>query len=103
MKRHSWQRLSLGFFPITVCALLLLEGALLSAQDSRTNLSRDSSSESEAGAARFSVHSDLVLVPVTVTTHNGRVVPGLAKEDFTLLQDNVPQVITHFTSEDVLS
>jgi VWFA-related protein len=24
----------------------------------------------------------------------------LAKEDFTLLQDNVPQVITHFTSED---
>jgi VWFA-related protein len=46
------------------------------------------------------VHSDLVLVPVTVTTHNGRVVPGLAKEDFTLLEDNVPQVITHFTSED---
>jgi Ca-activated chloride channel family protein len=40
------------------------------------------------------------LVPVTVTTRGGRVVPGLAKEDFTLLQDNVPQVITHFTSED---
>jgi Ca-activated chloride channel homolog len=100
VKRHSWQRLGLGFFPITVCALFLLEGAVLYAQNGRTNLSRDSSSESEAGAARFLVHSDLVLVPVTVTTHNGRVVPGLAKEDFTLFQDNVPQVITHFTSED---
>jgi Ca-activated chloride channel homolog len=61
---------------------------------------RPASLESEGAAARFLVHSDLVLVPVTVTTHNGRVVPGLAKEDFTVLEDNVPQAITHFTSED---
>jgi VWFA-related protein len=46
------------------------------------------------------VHSDLVLVPVTVTTGNGRVVPGLSKEDFTVLEDRVPQTITHFTCED---
>lgn len=85
--------------PITVFALFLLNGAVLSGQGDRS-LSRDSSSGSEAGAVRFSVHSDLVLVPVTVTTRNGRVVPGLAKEDFTVLEDNVPQVITHFTSED---
>jgi VWFA-related protein len=89
----------LGAFPITVFALLLLNSALLSGQDDRS-LSRNSSSGSEAGAVRFSVHSDLVLVPVTVTTRNGRVVPGLAKEDFTVLEDNIPQVITHFTSED---
>jgi Ca-activated chloride channel family protein len=89
----------LAALPITVFALFLLNSAALSAQDARS-LSRDSSSVPEAGAVRFSVHSDLVLVPVTVTTHNGRVVPGLAKEDFTVLEDNVPQVITHFTSED---
>jgi Ca-activated chloride channel family protein len=97
VKQQSSQRL--GVLPISICALFLLTGAVLSGQDDRS-LSRDSSSGSEASAARFSVHSDLVLVPVTVTTRNGRVVPGLAKEDFTLLQDNVPQVITHFTSED---
>ena len=100
MKRHKWQRLGLEAFSITACGLLLLKGAAASGRDNGTSLARDSSLESEAPAARFLVHSDLVLVPVTVTTHNGRVVPGLAKEDFTLLQDNVPQVITHFTSED---
>jgi VWFA-related protein len=90
----------MGAFSITVAALFFLNGAALSGQDSRMSVARDPSIESEASAARFLVHSDLVLVPVTVTTHNGRVVPGLAKEDFTLLQDNVPQVITHFSSED---
>jgi VWFA-related protein len=98
VKRNRWQRLYLGAFPITFSALCLLKA--LSGQDNGTSKVRDSSLVSETDAARFSVHSDLVLVPVTVTTHNGRVVPGLAKEDFTLLQDNVPQVITHFTSED---
>jgi len=49
---------------------------------------------------RFRVHSDLVVVPVTVTTTRGRVVPGLAKDHFSVLEDGVPQVITHFTSED---
>jgi len=99
VKQQSWHGLGLGAFPIAVFALFLLNSAVLSGQEDRS-LSRDSSSVSEAGPVRFSVHSDLVLVPVTATTHNGRVVPGLAKEDFTLLQDNVPQVITHFTSED---
>ena len=88
--------------PITVCALLLLKGSVSSGQEPGTSVIGESSTslDSEAGAARFLVHSDLVLVPVTVTTHNGRVVPGLAKEHFTILEDNVPQVITHFTSED---
>lgn len=100
MKRHNWQQLVLEAFSITVCGLFLLKGATAAGQDKGTSLAGDSSFEPASRGARFLVHSDLVLVPVTVTTHNGRVVPGLAKEDFTLLQDNVPQVITHFTSED---
>jgi VWFA-related protein len=46
------------------------------------------------------VHSDLVQIPVTVTDGNGRVVPGLEKEHFTLFEDKVQQVITHFAAED---
>ena len=46
------------------------------------------------------VHSDLVLIPVTVTDRSGTVVNGLQKEHFTLFEDKVPQVITHFGAED---
>jgi VWFA-related protein len=46
------------------------------------------------------VHSDLVLIPVTVTDGGGRVVTGLEKEHFTLFEDNTPQEITHFAAED---
>lgn len=58
------------------------------------------SSAEPGSAARFSVHSDLVVVPVTVTAGNGQVVAGLAKEQFSIFEDRVPQVITHFTAED---
>ena len=50
--------------------------------------------------ATILVHSDLVQIPVTVTDGNGRVVPGLEKEHFTLFEDKVQQVITHFAAED---
>jgi Ca-activated chloride channel family protein len=46
------------------------------------------------------VHSDLVLIPVTVTDRNGRTVPGLEKEHFTLFENSARQDIIHFTSED---
>lgn len=50
--------------------------------------------------SRFSVRSDLVLVPVTVVTGSGRAVPGLTKDQFSVFDDRIPQVISHFTSED---
>jgi Ca-activated chloride channel family protein len=56
--------------------------------------------KTQGDAARFEVHANLVMVPVTVTTGHGRVVPGLAKEDFSIFEDKVEQTITHFTSED---
>jgi len=46
------------------------------------------------------VHSDLVQIPVTVTDSNGRVISGLEKEHFSLFEDKVQQVITHFAAED---
>jgi VWFA-related protein len=46
------------------------------------------------------VHSDLVLIPVTVTDGSGKVVSGLEKEHFTLFEDSTQQEITHFAAED---
>jgi VWFA-related protein len=49
---------------------------------------------------RFVAHSDLVLVPVTVTTGNGRAVAGLSKEDFSVFDNKVQQQIRQFMCED---
>jgi Ca-activated chloride channel homolog len=90
---------SLAVFAVSVLFALAAIASL--AQDRGAEKELDpSASPTSASAARFLVHSDLVLVPVTVTTGNGRVVPGLGKEDFSVFEDKVPQTITHFTSED---
>ena len=51
-------------------------------------------------ATPFRADSTLVVVPVSVTDPSNRYVLGLAKEDFTLLEDGVEQKVTHFASED---
>ncbi len=48
----------------------------------------------------IAVHSDLVLIPVTVTDRSGKVVSGLEKEHFTVFENSRPQEITHFAAED---
>ena len=58
------------------------------------------SQDTYPSATAILVHSDLVLIPVTVTDGGGSVVTGLQKEHFTLFEDKVQQVITHFASED---
>jgi len=46
------------------------------------------------------VTSDLVLIPVTVVDRHDSSIVGLEKEQFRLYQDNVEQVITHFSMDD---
>ncbi len=46
------------------------------------------------------VDVDLVLVPVTVTDRFNRMVTGLNKHDFSLLEEQQPQTIRYFSSED---
>jgi Ca-activated chloride channel family protein len=58
------------------------------------------SSEKTGDPTHIKVNSDLVVIPVTVTDGQGRVVDGLQKEHFALYEDKVEQQITHFTSED---
>jgi len=46
------------------------------------------------------VHSDLVLIPVTVTDRHGNAISGLGKEHFSLFEDTAQQNIVHFAAED---
>jgi Ca-activated chloride channel family protein len=46
------------------------------------------------------VDVDLVLVPATVTDPLNRLVTGLEKENFVVLEDGKPQQVRHFSSED---
>ena len=43
---------------------------------------------------------DLVLVPVTVTDSSGRIVTGLQRSNFTVLEDGRPQQIEYFYTQD---
>ncbi len=50
---------------------------------------------------RFRSGVELVNVTATVTDRDGRFVPGLLKEDFTIYEDDEPQPISHFSNERV--
>ncbi|NNE99973.1 MAG: VWA domain-containing protein [Pyrinomonadaceae bacterium] len=48
----------------------------------------------------ITVDTDLVTVPVRVLDRQGRFVSGLAKADFNILEDKLPQEITYFSNEE---
>jgi VWFA-related protein len=50
--------------------------------------------------ATFRTGAQMVLIPVTVTDHNGKTIEGLRAEDFNILDDQAPQQIISFASED---
>jgi Ca-activated chloride channel family protein len=56
--------------------------------------------DSRQAAATFRAHTDLVVIPVTVTDTLNRFVLGLQKEDFHLFEDGVEQNVAHFSGED---
>jgi len=57
-------------------------------------------SEESFRKPRFVVPVDLVLVNVTVTDDYNRIVTGLAKENFAIVEGNNVQEVRHFSSED---
>jgi Ca-activated chloride channel family protein len=56
--------------------------------------------QSAARLAAFRSNTQMVLVPVTVTDHNGKTIEGLRAENFNILEDQAPQQIVSFTAED---
>ena len=73
----------------TVCLALLLVCAagLLKAQRADS-------------AATFRANAQMVLVPVTVTDHNGKTIEGLRAENFSVLDDQKLQPIMSFATDD---
>lgn len=53
-----------------------------------------------ATEATFRTNAQMVLVPVTVTDHNGKTIEGLRAEDFSIFDNQASQRIVSFTSED---
>src|SRR5207247_8807582 len=51
-----------------------------------------------AASARSQIRArvDLVVVPVTVRDSGGKLITGLSKEDFVVLEDNKPQTVESF-------
>jgi hypothetical protein len=54
----------------------------------------DLGAQSAATPPTFRTSAQLVLIPVTVTDHNGKTIKGLRAEDFNILDDQKPQRIT---------
>ena len=56
-----------------------------------------------AGAQDFQIRTrvDLVVVPVTVKASGDKLINGLQKQDFIVLEDGRPQTITNFTTDPV--
>src|ERR1700733_11683140 len=52
------------------------------------------------GAANFRTSTRMVLVPVTVTDHYGKTILGLQAKDFNLFDDQTPQQIVSFGTQD---
>lgn len=58
------------------------------------------SAQSKTMPAAFRTNAQMVLVPVTVTDHNGKTIEGLQADNFKIFEDQVPQQIASFTAED---
>jgi len=70
------------------------------AQTSSKEKSNPTTADTERSVATFRAHTDLVLIPVTVTDTLNRFVLGLQKQDFQLFEDDVEQSLTLFSDED---
>jgi Ca-activated chloride channel family protein len=86
------------FFSLAVC-LLLLSGAYLFAQDRQLG---DRIPPGSSQDDTFRVQVRLVNVFTTVTDSHGAPVPNLAKDDFRVLEDGIPQEIKVFEKESAM-
>jgi len=87
-----------------VAVAIVLSSGLALAQTG-TGQTSSSSNANTAGSqenpvATFRAHTDLVLIPVTVTDTLNRFVLGLQKEDFRLFEDGAEQNVAIFSGED---
>lgn len=92
---------------ILPCLVWLVCGAAegLWGQEARPSISprakpRAEAPENERITPNLRIDTNLVLVPITVTTPLNQIVTGMEKENFRLYEDKVEQEITYFASFD---
>jgi Ca-activated chloride channel family protein len=56
--------------------------------------------ERESGSSQFRTSTGMVLVPVTVTDHNGKTVNGLQRDNFTIFDEHNAEPIVSFAGDD---
>jgi Ca-activated chloride channel family protein len=83
-------------------ALALFVGFAFSQINAKEKSARETpaSADADRPVTTFRAHTDLVLIPVTVTDTLNRFVLGLQKQDFQLSEDDVEQNLTLFSGED---
>lgn len=79
--------------------MLVLPGALATAQQAAPQSRPTSEMETKEGPAKFTSRVNLVPVTVVVRDRNGKAVGNLTKEDFRLLDNGKPQVVSRFSIE----
>jgi VWFA-related protein len=86
----------------TTRSLLIIGVAAILAVSLRGQQQQPAPDESPPGAVfRFRSGVELINVTATVSDENGRFVPGLRKEDFTVYEDDQPVEVKHFSADRV--
>lgn len=113
-------RRALGILFAVVCASLILTGISFAQSNSPTSRpskkanrrpakptptplptpTRDDSEFIESDD-EITVETNLITIPVKVLDRDGRFVPGLKKEDFSVLENKKPQEIAYFSNEEM--
>ena len=81
----------------TIVAQAAAEAAKPGVGAAKTSAASQGASPGTAPSHVIRVNVDLVQVDTTVTDANGKAVPNLEPQDFEVLQDGKPQVITKFS------
>ena len=82
---------------LSVAVISLATALSVSAQKPKASPSPTPSSENPQGIEKIAIRR--VRLPITVTDKKGNFVPGLAKGDFTILEDRIPQTIETFSDD----
>jgi len=91
-------RITSFLFKYLSVAVISLGTALsVSAQKPKASPSPTPSTENPRGIEKIAIRR--VRLPITVTDKKGNFVPGLAKGDFTILEDRIPQTIETFSDD----
>src|SRR5216683_1220166 len=81
----------------------LIFATLTSAQAPQSSQSATTQQQSQSGVATLRAGTQLVVVDVVVTDKNQKPVHGLKASDFTLSEENVPQIVKHFEEHAALT